>query len=240
MLAAILPRKWWGSFMKGDENSADEVPLGDDSAELSHAARALTEGVNELDTSEVIEDLDPIVDEDVTPAAPAPKRGRGRSAEKKDGETDSVREDEFVPVDDDLTEIYDLEKGERLDREELTEEVLPWRSKVETPKEFFQTEILYRYDIMEPLKQKGLIGRYRFELRGYQGGVWTVNLGDKLDVVNRREDADVVFTMQRKIFLQVVNGEINPQLAFLAKKVKLSGDVKRALQFQEILCPVPE
>ncbi|MDD2942011.1 MAG: SCP2 sterol-binding domain-containing protein [bacterium] len=186
----------------------------------------------------------------VVPAVPgghhvAQPSGSAIVVSDDDGDDDDDDEDAVVvsggdDSPEDLSEIYDLDKGERVDSSALVEEVLPWRARVETAKEFFQSEILYRYDIVEPEKQKILSGDYRFELKGYQGGIWTVSLKDGVQVVNRREPADVVFTMQQKDFLHMVNGEINPQLAILAGRVKITGDVRKALLVQEVLGPVSE
>ena len=67
--------------------------------------------------------------------------------------------------------------------------------------------------------------------------MWTLNLGDELDIVNKKEDAEVVLTMRQNDFLKVVNGELNPQLAILGKKIKIIGDTKRGVLFQSLLAP---
>lgn len=146
----------------------------------------------------------------------------------------SAEEFEFLH-DDPLAPAYDLERGNLLDSRSTAD--LPWQSDIKTAKGFFNAELLYRFDILEPDDQKKLAGTYRIELKGYQGGVWTILVGEDLQVLNRREEADLVITMQQRDFLELVNGRINPQLALLGQKMKVQGDVKRALDFQALLTP---
>ncbi len=141
---------------------------------------------------------------------------------------------------DDFETVYDLDRGSPFRGSDTGEESnrLPWKSYVESAKEFFNAEILYRFDILTQAEKEELSGTYRIELRGYKGGIWTLRLAAELEVSNRREEADVVLSMRQSHFLQIVNGEMNPQLAILAKKVRIIGNVRRALSFQNLLAPV--
>ena len=65
-----------------------------------------------------------------------------------------------------------------------------------------------------------------------------MRLANDLEINNRRDEADVVLSMKQSLFLQIVNGEMNPQLAILARKLRISGNVRRALAFQSLLAPV--
>ena len=160
--------------------------------------------------------------------------------EGADSETDSSDETDFEGIaDDPLAPAYDLDLGAPLETDEHDAQ-LPWETKVRSAKEFFNTEVLYRFDILPPEDQEQLKGKYRLELKGEQGGVWTLNLGDDLDVVNRKEDADVVLSMKESDFMNIVNGSLNPQLAILAEKVRVQGDVRRVVLFQNILAPSRE
>lgn len=156
---------------------------------------------------------------------------------------DGVEEITVDGVEDDpLATAYDLERGEPLEvntRQDAPPR-LPWRSEVTNAKEFFATEVLYRFDILELEERSQVAGKYCVELKGSRGGVWTLQLGDEIEVTNRREDADTVLTMQQRDFLAIVNGDLNPQLAILAQKVKVFGDLKRAIMFQSLLAPSGE
>lgn len=174
-------------------------------------------------------------------------RGRGRSQEPQDDDSDEEESfthegAESIEQDDPLAGAFDLERGTPINPLDGYQERdnLPVRAKVKSAKEFFSTEILYRFDILEDEDRSELKGSYRLELKGYQGGVWTVSLGDGLEVVNRREDAEIVLTMQQRDFVTLVNGQLNPQLAIFAQKMRVSGDVKKAILFQNLLCPTTD
>lgn len=157
-------------------------------------------------------------------------------------ELELAAEEAAPGIDDPLGSVYDLERGELLERapSHRGHERLPWSSRIQNAKEFFSTEILYRFDILEREDQQLLRGRYRIELKGFKGGIWTIDVGEGLNVVNRREEADIVFTMQQRDFLQLVNGDLNPQLAMLAQKIRIQGDLRQAVAFERILLPIEE
>lgn len=142
-------------------------------------------------------------------------------------------------ADDPLGEAFDLDGGESLAHIEAPTE-LPWKARVSSAKEFFATEILYRHDILLKEERDRLAGQYRIELKGYQGGVWSLDVGDDISVVNRREEAPVVMTMQQSDFMRIVNGELNPQIALLARKIRVTGDVRKAVALQLLLAPSSE
>ena len=178
------------------------------------------------------------------PAIDTPPRARGNRANEapapdshEEGDTDFAPEEVTAGVDDPLAPAYDLEHGELLEPAPASRNALPWSSRVQNAKEFFSSEMLYRYDLLEREQQKELKGRYRVELRGFKGGVWTIEIDNELGIVNRREDAEVVLSMQQRDFLQLVNGDLNPQLAILSQKMRVQGDVRRAIALQAILVP---
>ena len=177
------------------------------------------------------------------------KESRAANIEDEDDEVDEDDfEDEDEPLieadalgydsgEDPLGEAYDLEEGGVLKPTAVEVRHAPWKSKISTPREFFGTEVLYRHDILEEADRNLIKGRYRIELKGAQGGIWTLTLGDQIEVVNRVEEADVIISMQQRDFLDLVNGALNPQLAILAKKIKIQGDIQRAIHFQSMLAP---
>jgi hypothetical protein len=141
--------------------------------------------------------------------------------------------------DDPLEEAYDLELEDEIHQTETDNRRRSARPKyrLASAKEFFNTEILYRYDLLEDVEKEVIKGRYRIELKGFQGGIWTVDIHEEINVSNRAEDADVILCMQQKDFLDVINGILNPQLAILSQKIKVVGDVKKAVFFQSVLAP---
>ncbi|MBP9838259.1 MAG: SCP2 sterol-binding domain-containing protein, partial [Proteobacteria bacterium] len=111
------------------------------------------------------------------------------------------------------------------------------RTNIYTAKDFFNEEIHYRFDILDDDERKELEGTYRLELKGYQGGVWSVKVGENIEIVNRREDTEIVINMQHRDFLSLANGQLNPQLAIFAQKMKIVGDLKKAINFQLLISP---
>lgn len=148
-------------------------------------------------------------------------------------------DDALVGDDDPLAPGYDLEEGKPLRGNDDQQNFggLPVRSSVDSAKEFFKTEFIYRYDLLDDEQRAPKAGRYRFELKGFQGGIWTLILNNDMEIVNRREDADIVYTMQQKDFVHIVNGDINPQLAILAKKLRITGDMRKAINFLDLFVP---
>ncbi len=174
--------------------------------------------------------------------------GVARADGSDDGDGEGSDEGEDVVAvggeeDDPLaTSAYDLDQGEPLkdSNQYGRRSGLPWRSRIESAKEFFNAEMLYRFDLLESQEKQKFAGRYRVELKGFGGGVWTLDLGEEFSVVNRHEDAPTIITMQAHDFLQVVNGELNPQLAILAEKLKISGNFRQSLALLEIMCTTRE
>jgi hypothetical protein len=139
--------------------------------------------------------------------------------------------------DDPLAPGYDLEGGELLNQQEVH---LPWQTDVSTPKEFFTTELLYRFDVVEPADRQLFDGTYCIEIKGEEMMPWSITVGEELKVSNTREEAEIVLKISETDFMELVNGRLNPQLAILAQKMKVDGEVKKAVLFQELLIPAPE
>ncbi len=175
---------------------------------------------------------------DELPPAKAPRKAAEGAGEDEEHETEGFTHEgePGYEQDDPLAPGFDIDEGTPLSRSGRGSG-LPIRGNVKSAKEFFNAEILYRFDILEDEARTELAGTYRIELKGFQGGIWTITVGEQLDVVNRREEADLVMTMQQRDFLQLVNGQLNPQLAIFAQKLRVTGDVRKAVAFQALLSP---
>jgi hypothetical protein len=184
-------------------------------------------------------------DSDISLLRTAPPISEDEDEDDEEGEDDDDEDsaEPFGISEDPLSTAYDLDVGKPLrhgrpeDRRGLSTKPT---SKVRSAKEFFSTEILYRFDILEMGDRRKIGGRYRIELKGNKGGIWTIFAGDDIEIVNRREDADLVFVMQHRDFIHMVNGDLNPQLAILAQKLKVQGELRQAVKFQTILLPYSE
>ena len=249
MLLAALNKKWWRSLMKSEDVSNDSNRLADPASseippEIEREPR-LGSLAGDLPAADadggrlVTDDLDALAAVNAGDELAGVISDEGQDGESVEAAGDDEADLEFEH-DDPMGTAYDLERGTPLDEREARggESGLPWRSKISSAKEFFNAEILYRFDIMENDDREALRGRYRLELKGYNGGIWTLEVQDEIDVVNRKEDAEIVFTMDHQDFLHVVNGNLNPQLAMLSKKMRVSGDMRKAVHFERLLAPV--
>ena len=261
-IAVVLKKhKWWRRLMKNETDSAEGRKDGDILSNNPREAEGVLADEKDIEKIEKVESsYDSASQEELSTREPWRVKLESKRNSSEKSEVDILDEDNeeneedydesdhderqldtdalgFDDGDDPLGDAYDLEHGDVLKPTEVEVRHAPWKSKISTPREFFGTEVLYRHDILEDADRELLRGRYRIELKGAQGGIWSLSLGDQIEVVNRVEEADVVISMQQKDFLDLVNGALNPQLAILAKKIKIQGDVRRAIYFQSMLAP---
>ena len=105
-----------------------------------------------------------------------------------------------------------------------------------TPKQIFEEKIADRLKNNPDVAAK-INSSYQFELTGDNGGTWAVDLTKKADFVVAGTIADpkVTITMTSKDFVDLVEGRLNGQMAFMQGKLKLQGDMSLALKLQQIL-----
>jgi cytidylate kinase len=76
---------------------------------------------------------------------------------------------------------------------------------------------------------------YRFVITGPGGGSWWVDLtvpGGK--IFASEAEAPCTITLQAADFIDLIGGKVNPQMAFLAGKLKVGGDISLALKLGAI------
>lgn len=78
---------------------------------------------------------------------------------------------------------------------------------------------------------------YQFDISGPDGGSWTVDLTSPGGRVTAGSAANARCTVAAKDadFLGIVNGKLNPQMAFMMGKLRIQGDMGLALKLQQIL-----
>lgn len=83
---------------------------------------------------------------------------------------------------------------------------------------------------------EGIDATYQFELTGEGGGTYHVRIGGgTCDVcVGPSDDASITVTMQACDYIDMINGRLNPQMAFMGGKLKIKGDMSLALKMQQI------
>ena len=83
---------------------------------------------------------------------------------------------------------------------------------------------------------QGVKATYQFDLTGDGGGTYHVNIGDGACQVNKgaADSANITITMAASDYLDMINGKLNPQMAFMGGKLKIKGDMSLALKMQQI------
>jgi len=99
----------------------------------------------------------------------------------------------------------------------------------QTVREFFET-LEQRVD---PAKAAGFSGSYLFDIDG--AGRWRVDMdGGAARVTEGGSDADCTVTTSEDTFERIVAGELNPTTAYMTGKLKVAGDMGKALKLQSL------
>ncbi|MCP4873234.1 MAG: SCP2 sterol-binding domain-containing protein [Proteobacteria bacterium] len=104
-----------------------------------------------------------------------------------------------------------------------------------TPTEFFTKK--GEQLAANPDALKGINATYQFNLEGDDGGEWTIALTDDLSEVRAgtSDDAQCTIAMTATDFMAMIGGSLNPNLAFMTGKLKVTGEIGLALKLQSIL-----
>ncbi len=78
---------------------------------------------------------------------------------------------------------------------------------------------------------------YQFNISGPGGGQWTVDCTAPGGAINAGTSpaAKCTVSCTDADFLNIVNGKLNPQMAFMSGKLKIQGDMGLAMKLQQIL-----
>jgi putative sterol carrier protein len=77
---------------------------------------------------------------------------------------------------------------------------------------------------------------YQFNISGAGGGAWSIDCTSGGQVSSgTAAGARCTVAMTDADFLAVVNGKLNPQMAFMTGKLKIQGDMALAMKLQQIL-----
>jgi len=104
--------------------------------------------------------------------------------------------------------------------------------KAKTPKEVFDKVLPDRFN---PNKTKGIDVTVQISITGPNGGEWTVTIKDqKLEIKEGTHSSPTLMVnMAEKDYMDVVNGKISGEKAFLTGKLKLKGNLALALKLRE-------
>ncbi len=78
---------------------------------------------------------------------------------------------------------------------------------------------------------------YQFNISGPNGGTWSIDCtapGGKISA-GTAPNARCTVAATDADFLAIVNGKLNPQMAFMSGKLKIQGDMGLAMKLQQIL-----
>lgn len=83
---------------------------------------------------------------------------------------------------------------------------------------------------------RGLHATYQFDLTGVDGGTYHIEVVDGRCQVGegRASSPNITITMTASDYLDMINGLLNPQLAFMGGKLKIKGDMSLAVKIQEL------
>ena len=86
-------------------------------------------------------------------------------------------------------------------------------------------------------KLTGINALFQFVGTGEGGGEWFVRIADGCPEVGegRVENADLTATAQTSDFLDIVNGRLRGEMAFLTGRLKVEGDITLALKLESLL-----
>lgn len=102
-----------------------------------------------------------------------------------------------------------------------------------TPRDIFEQHIKPKIN-SEVAKRINAV--YVFDVKGPNGGVWRVDLKDSPGVTEgNTAGADVFIEIDDDDFVAMVNGQLNPQMAYMSGKMKVEGNTALALKIQLVL-----
>jgi putative sterol carrier protein len=93
---------------------------------------------------------------------------------------------------------------------------------------------------IDPVAAKGLSGTVQFNLSGEGGGSWYATVKDGSVVVTKGSvsSPNMTMKMDAQDYVDMNTGKLNPQVAFMTGKLKISGDMSLAMKMQALLKPI--
>jgi putative sterol carrier protein len=88
-----------------------------------------------------------------------------------------------------------------------------------------------------PVPISGVTITYQFEITGEDGGSYQLQLrdGQAKVVAGNEETADCTLTMSLDSFHKFLSGKLKGTIAFMTGKLKIKGDITKAMKLENIL-----
>ncbi len=102
---------------------------------------------------------------------------------------------------------------------------------IKTPKEFFEKVLPQKFD---PTKAMGIDCVVQMNLSGGNGGDWTITIKDlKIDIKEGVQPAPTVTIKMKDVdYVDMVNGKLSGERAFMTGKLKFKGSMATALKLK--------
>lgn len=102
-----------------------------------------------------------------------------------------------------------------------------------TPKDFFEKVLPSRFN---PSKAQGVDVTVQVNITGSNGGAWTVTIKDqKLEAKEGTHPSPTIaISMAEAEYMDVVNGKMSAEKAFLTGKIQFKGNIALALKLREM------
>lgn len=101
---------------------------------------------------------------------------------------------------------------------------------VSSPSELFDSQLPSRLKAKPDLISQ-VNAKYKFVVTGDGGGTWMVDFTKPGGTIKKADEtADCTVTITSADLVDIVNGKVNPQMAFMMGKLKISGDMGLALK----------
>lgn len=106
---------------------------------------------------------------------------------------------------------------------------------VENAKQVFEDRLPKRLE-KKPEMVEQINSSYKFDITGDGGGTWIVDLTQPGGKISEGDgEAACTITMTAPDFVDMMNGKLNGQMAFMSGKLKVAGDMGLAMKLQSLL-----
>jgi WS/DGAT/MGAT family acyltransferase len=78
-------------------------------------------------------------------------------------------------------------------------------------------------------------GKFQLCITGGSDGTWMIDLGDRSVTEGNGQPADATLTIRDAHLAQILEGTLDPQIAFVQGKLRVDGDINKAIEFGALL-----